>query len=110
MYCKNCGKQIPDGTNWCPECGQDLRNIQPYQVETPHQQPNYQQQPIEIDKPSAGLNVLSFLFPVVGLVLYIVWKDTKPQKAKGCGKWALTGFILSFVFGFIIGLIGALAG
>ena len=23
MYCKNCGKQIEDGTKFCPECGAD---------------------------------------------------------------------------------------
>lgn len=21
IYCKNCGKQMPDGTAFCPECG-----------------------------------------------------------------------------------------
>lgn len=21
MFCRNCGKEIPDGTNFCPECG-----------------------------------------------------------------------------------------
>ncbi|MEE3412156.1 MAG: TM2 domain-containing protein [Treponema sp.] len=21
MYCRNCGKELPDNTNFCPECG-----------------------------------------------------------------------------------------
>lgn len=23
MFCKNCGKQIPDGSKYCPSCGAD---------------------------------------------------------------------------------------
>lgn len=26
MFCKNCGKNIPDGTVQCPYCGQTLQN------------------------------------------------------------------------------------
>jgi RNA polymerase subunit RPABC4/transcription elongation factor Spt4 len=26
MYCKNCGKQIADGTKYCPECGTNNAN------------------------------------------------------------------------------------
>ena len=45
--------------------------------------------------------VLSFLIPIVGLVLFLVWKDSEPEKAKACGKWALIGFVVSFVLGII---------
>ena len=44
------------------------------------------------DKQSVGLNILSFLFPIVGWILYFVWKDEKPEKGKGCGLWGLIGF------------------
>lgn len=26
MFCKYCGKEIPDGSAFCPECGQKLNN------------------------------------------------------------------------------------
>jgi lipid-A-disaccharide synthase-like uncharacterized protein len=34
----------------------------------------------------------------VGLILYLVEKDTTPLKAKQIGKWALIGFITGIVF------------
>ncbi len=24
MFCSNCGKQVPDGTRFCPECGKEI--------------------------------------------------------------------------------------
>lgn len=44
-----------------------------------------------------GLLILSFLFPIVGLILYIVKIEREPEKAKDCGKWALAGFIVNVV-------------
>lgn len=29
MYCKHCGKRIPSDSDFCPECGGDLRNTTP---------------------------------------------------------------------------------
>ena len=42
MYCKNCGLQIDDGTNFCPACG--ANQAQP--VQHVEQQPVYQQPPV----------------------------------------------------------------
>ena len=27
MYCRFCGKQIPDQAKFCPECGADLASL-----------------------------------------------------------------------------------
>lgn len=40
------------------------------------------------DKPSIGLNILSFLLPIVGWILYYVFRDDRPNKASACSKWA----------------------
>ncbi|AQQ72366.1 putative membrane protein [Limihaloglobus sulfuriphilus] len=29
MFCKNCGKQIEDGSKFCPECGESQYGHQP---------------------------------------------------------------------------------
>lgn len=44
------------------------------------------------DQNSTGLNVLSFLIPLIGLILYLVYQKEQPIKAAGIGKWALIGF------------------
>jgi hypothetical protein len=55
----------------------------------------------EADAPNMGFAVLSFFLPLVGLILYLTWKDKTPLKAKSCGKGALIGVIVS-IFGGII--------
>ena len=29
MFCSNCGKEIPDGSTKCPDCGQEVKHEQP---------------------------------------------------------------------------------
>lgn len=49
------------------------------------------------DKPSMGFNILGFLIPLVGLVLYLVWKNEYPLKAKSVGNAALFGVLFNVV-------------
>lgn len=53
------------------------------------------------ESPSTGLNIVSFLIPIVGLILYLTNKDNSPACAKSYGKWALIGFCVGFVFSII---------
>jgi predicted RNA-binding Zn-ribbon protein involved in translation (DUF1610 family) len=85
LHCTSCGEMIPAGTQYCPKCGALNENASRYA--------NVQQ-----DSPSAGFAVLSFFFPLIGLILYLVFKDQTPLKAKSCGMGALTGFITSVIF------------
>lgn len=43
------------------------------------------------DIPSTGLNIISFLIPIVGLIIYLTEKDKSPRKANSAGKAALWG-------------------
>ena len=84
MYCKNCGKEIDDKAEICPHCG--VRN-------------------------SAGGNVgwaiLGFLFPIVGLILYLVWKNSAPKNAKMAGIGALIAVLIELVLFFIVMIVVA---
>jgi hypothetical protein len=46
------------------------------------------------DAPSFGFALLGFFIPVVGLILFLVWKDQSPLKAKSAGKGALASVIV----------------
>lgn len=63
------------------------------------------------DKPSTGLNILAFLFPVIGLILFLCFQKTTPVRAKAIGKWALIGFIVGVAFSIlcvILSFLGAM--
>lgn len=101
MYCRFCGKEIEDGARFCPYCGKAQQDVQ---APPPPQQkavdPN--------DAPSAGFAVLGFFFPIVGLILYLVWMDTMPQRARSCGKGALISVIVGVAGGVIAAIIAVI--
>lgn len=41
--------------------------------------------------------LLGCCIPIVGLVLFLVWKDTKPKTAKAAGIGALVSVVLSII-------------
>lgn len=51
--------------------------------------------------------LLGFCIPLVGLILFLVWKDTKPKSSKAAGIGALVSVIVCIV-GYV--LMFALAG
>lgn len=54
--------------------------------------------------------LLGCCIPVVGLILFLVWKDSKPKTAKAAGIGALISVILSVVFYIIYFVILGAAG
>ena len=123
MYCKNCGAQLDDRAVVCPQCGvptgvsagdrpPEQPAQQPYQAQQQPYQPYYpsQQSMAEPETGSTfGWGVLGFFFPIVGLILFLVWKAQYPRRAKASGIGALVGVIVQFVFGFLYGIILAAA-
>jgi Na+/proline symporter len=106
MFCPKCGKDVGNA-NYCPYCGEDLSKYQEKaynddNVYDPinnfdtydNNNRNYYN---ENDQSSLGFAVLSFLIPIVGLILFIVWHNQYPKKAKSCLKGAIISVVLSFI-------------
>lgn len=93
--CNTCGATVPDNATVCPYCGNAV---------TPTQ-PSNELYTAKEDEPSTGLNILSFFVPVAGWIMYFVFRDETPIKAKACSKWAWIGFGIQFVIGFINALL-----
>lgn len=102
MFCSKCGKEVKETENFCPNCG--TRIIDPDKVVT-SQNAGYQtindttsrvvnavNNPTDV--PTTGLLILSFIIPIVGIILYCLWSTDFPKKAKCC----LKGFIGSIIF------------
>lgn len=108
MYCSKCGVALVDGK--CPVCGRaEAPNNSNANNSTNQQQPQTIYISGEKDGKNAGYNVLSFFFPIVGLIFYCIWKDQFPIRAKSCGKWALISVIVTVALYIILyGLIGGM--
>ncbi len=109
MYCRYCGKELPDDAKFCTSCGKSVSDEQPnrnmgnnnqgYNNQGYYNQNYYdpRQAPYYNDQPNAGWGVLGFFFPLIGFILYLVWMTEYPNRSKMCGKGALIGVIVGFV-------------
>ena len=104
--CVSCGRSIPWNANVCPYCGHDYR-IQMY--------------PSPTESISDGLKIvfyiLSFLIPIVGIIIGIVLYSRPDPESKRVGKnciiialvvWGLV-IVISLVVFFVVVNIGTAA-
>lgn len=91
MYCKNCGAEVNDNADTCLSCGSAVIRAD------------------ENDKGGFGWGLLGFLIPIVGLILYLIWKNEKPRTAGAAGKGALISVIISVVLTIISAVLTGLA-
>lgn len=83
VFCRGCAKEIHSSAVSCPNCGATQgRN-------------NY------VDKPNVVFAVFSFFFPLLGLILYIIWHETRPLKAKSCLKGAIWALVVIIFIVFV---------
>lgn len=62
------------------------------------------------DSGSLLWGLLGCCIPIVGLILFLVWKDTKPKTAKVAGIGALISVVVAVVFYIIAFVIMGAAG
>ena len=109
-YCKNCGEKIDDGTIICPKCGATQSSTT--NVSVNYAQNGQQANPPVVDNGGFLWGLLGCCIPIVGLVLFLVWKDTKPRTAKAAGIGAIVSVIIGvlwYVIMFLIGIGGSIA-
>ena len=98
MYCPGCGKQITVNDHYCPYCGKQLNS---------DQQPNYNYRPDYShvngdDAPSIGYSIISVFVPIIGIILYFLFKRNYPNRAQACGIAALIGFLINLIIVFSV--------
>lgn len=97
--CNTCGAMVSSKFDNCPSC--NSIDFISYIEESSKPDNNEDQSKADpkIEKTSVGLNIVSFLIPIVGWILYLVLKS--PVKAKSCAKWGWIGFGVNLVIIFI---------
>lgn len=83
-YCPHCGKEVYDAAVVCVNCGCSLKTAATA--------------PAKHDASDIGYAILGFFVPLAGLILYLIWKDETPLRAKSAGKGALISVIVNAAF------------
>lgn len=82
-YCRNCGAEIDEKAVMCPSCW------------APQQSNKYSKYSKENrDSGTVWYAILSFIFPIVGAILFVTWNDSRPKVANVAGISALVSFII----------------
>lgn len=122
MFCKECGKPIPDDSMFCPECGAKIVEAPPPPAAAPPPTPPpghpatpimavQQQQPQQAGNPvNQGLNigviVGSLIIPLIGIIMGVIYlKDSAPERKKAGKTWLWVG-IAAAVFWIFFNLSG----
>ncbi|MBR4830186.1 MAG: zinc ribbon domain-containing protein [Bacilli bacterium] len=103
MFCGNCGTKLKDGK--CPKCDKKVEKktekVKAEKVVTKKTE-------VVNEKANFAWAVLGFCVPVVGLILFLVFKNSRKDLSKKAGIGALIGFIknviviiLCYVFTFL---------
>jgi len=93
MHCERCGEKTYGDAYFCTKCEEEIKNM----PELPPEEPQPYNPPPGYDMPNAGWKLLSFFFPVIGLIMYFVLKSDKPLTAKALKKCIRLGFIFRLV-------------
>ena len=128
MYCRNCGYELKESDRKCPACGEPVKMIYVYDdgkeyktkkfedMKAPESHYTYETKtdkkaaaggsytPSE-DSGSVGWWFVGFFLPLVGLILFLVWKDDKPKSSKKAGIGALVGFILQLIIVIVLPIL-----
>jgi len=86
-YCQQCGAEVHEKAVICVSCGCKITDA-------------------VWDKPGCFLCGLAFMFPLIGFILYFVWRGKRPERAGAIAMWGWIGFGLSFIWYIVATLAG----
>ena len=113
--CDICGATAEQDASTCPICGASLQSNNPsahsaepsrkadyshnYDTSKPK---SYPQKKYVNDDISVGLCIVCFLFPIVGLIYWIVKHREKPRNSKACLVTGIVSWVLSIVVNLLL--------
>ena len=103
----NYGYQSGPSAQGAPNNGPQTYYNGPTHQSYEYNGPEYQASP---DSGSVGWGFLGCCFPIVGLILFLVWKDTKPRSAKSAGIGAIIGVVAVVLIYLLMIALGIGAG
>ncbi len=98
MYCGDCGKKLNSNSKFCPYCGSRVASENVTVVNSNEDSVNVTVVNSNEDSVNVLLVIASFLVPILGVVLFVIYKDKKTKTSKAYGIAALVGFISKMFF------------
>lgn len=97
-FCGECGSELKN--NKCPKCDkkETKKVVKIEETKAPSNEGNV-----------FGWGVLGFFVPIVGLILFLVWKNSRKKAANAAGIGALIGFIKNLIIIIISWIIAAIS-
>lgn len=83
-FCQNCGAKLPANASACPNYGAPVAAGSPQQAVA--------------DRGSFSWAILGFFIPLVGLILFLIWRKQTPQNANSAGIGALVGLVFTILY------------
>lgn len=74
-----------------------MKSNETTQIQNTQQNTEVENQDNENKKANPVLLIFSFLFPVIGIILFIILNDKKPHAAKKYGLYAISSLALSLI-------------
>ena len=109
-YCSKCGKELPEMTRFCPECGTQLWGFE----DIPPQSTASVQRPVQNNNEGIGiwifLGVLISWFTLLGGVILavVLYACGQPERGKGVLIGVGVAILIAIVFVvFILMMVGA---
>jgi hypothetical protein len=122
MFCRACGSPLDEGNDTCPNCDTpdpaDVSNalLNAHQPQTVTASPylnvygTYKPQKPEVKDEGFMWGILGWFVPIVGLILFFVWNNTKPKSAKAALIGALIYWLLFGITVVILAIVAVVIG
>lgn len=85
MFCEICGAEM-NNEERCQKCGSIIGNIR-----------LCSEQEDNTTRPKTWVKILSFLFPLIGIILFVIHKFTSKNFSKSYYKFSLFGLVFYFL-------------
>ena len=96
-YCSNCGFAPLNGDNYCQQCGIKTQKGQGMCTSCGFKLLSSNSLEVRNTDHDSGMFILGLLLPIVGLIIYLIFNESQPGKAKSAGKGALWGVSIGFI-------------
>ena len=98
MICNTCGEKVREDAVYCPNCGFKPTDKKHEVIKVEDSEETKDKKTVykpPVDGSIAFLwGLIGYFIPIIGLILFIVWKENRPKDSKAAGIGALIRVIL----------------